>query len=162
MNKRVFYECDPNKNIACSKNMCKKVGDKLKNRRDYCTETLHHEFAKDGALPYIVLPKKYYDEIKFENVPTTNLTFGDALRAVQNGYAIAREGWNGIGMFIVFQKGYPQGISCNKQTAEAWGMQEGEKFCCNPYLQIKQTNGSHSMWVPSIGDCLATDWRVLV
>ncbi len=51
-------------------------------------------------------------------------------------------------MFVVYQKGYPQGIPCNKQTAEAWGLNEGDLFVCNPYLQIRCVDGSHSMWVP--------------
>ena len=80
---------------------------------------------------------------------------------LKNGKKVAREGWNGKGMFVVYQKGYPNGIPCNKQTAEAWGMNEGDLFKCNPYLQIKNVDGSHSMWVPSINDCLAEDWIVV-
>lgn len=89
------------------------------------------------------------------------MTFGLAIEAVKKGQKIARKGWNGKGMFIVYQKGYPQGIPCNKQTAEAWGLDEGNLFVCNPYLQIKQVDGSHSMWVPSIGDVLAEDWVIV-
>ena len=67
----------------------------------------------------------------------------------------------GIALELLNQKGYPDGIPCNKQTAEAWSMNEGDLFKCNPYLQIKQVNGSHSMWVPSIGDVLAEDWIIV-
>lgn len=88
------------------------------------------------------------------------MDFGEALRHLKCGNKLTRKGWNGKGMFIVYQKGYPNGIPCNKQTAEAWGLNEGDKFVCNPYLQIKNVDGSHSMWVPSINDCLATDWRL--
>lgn len=87
--------------------------------------------------------------------------FGTALELLKNGHKLTREGWNGKGMFVVYQKGYPQGIPCNKQTAEAWRLNEGDLFVCNPYLQIKCANGSHSMWVPSINDVLAEDWVVL-
>ncbi len=90
-----------------------------------------------------------------------NMTFGLALEAAKLGKKISRTGWNGKGMFVVYQKGYPQGIPCNKQTASAWGLNEGDPFKCNPYLQIKQVDGSHSMWVPSIGDILAEDWKVI-
>ena len=69
-----------------------------------------------------------------------------------------RHGWNGKGMVVVDQKGYPNGIPCNMQTAKAWGLNEGDLFKCEPYLQIKMTNGSHAMWVPSINDILAEDW----
>ena len=93
--------------------------------------------------------------------PTSGMTFGWALEAAKKGIKITRPGWNGRGMFVVYQKGYPQGIPSNKQTAEAWGMNEGDLFICQPYLQIKNVDGSHSMWVPSINDCLADDWMVV-
>ena len=80
------------------------------------------------------------------------MNFGKALEAVKDGKKIFRLGWNGKGMFVVYQKGYPDGIPCNLQTAKAWGMNEGDLFKCEPYLQIKTADGSHAMWVPSIGD----------
>ena len=88
------------------------------------------------------------------------MNFGEAVERLKIGCKMARKGWNGKGMFVVYQKGYPQGIPCNKQTAEAWGMYEGELFRCEPYLQIQMVNGSHAMWVPSINDVLAEDWEV--
>lgn len=91
-------------------------------------------------------------------IGSTCMDFSDALRAVKSGEKISRIGWNGKDMFVVCQKAYPQGIPCNAQTAAAWGMNEGDLFKCNPYLQIKNVDGSHSMWVPSIGDVLADDW----
>lgn len=90
-----------------------------------------------------------------------NMDFGTALNMVIAGKKIYRSGWNGKGMFVVYQKGYPDGIACNKQTADAWGLNEGDLFKCNPYLQIKCADGSHSMWVPSINDVLAKDWSYL-
>ena len=93
-----------------------------------------------------------------EDLNISTFTFGEALRRLKIGQRVARKGWNGKDMFVVYQKGYPEGIPCNKQTAEAWGINEGDLFKCNPYLQIKCVDGSHSMWVPSINDCLATDW----
>lgn len=89
------------------------------------------------------------------------MDFGTALALVKQGFKIAREGWNGKGMFVVYQKAYPEGIPCNKQTAETWGMKEGDLFKCEPYLQINTVDGSHAMWVPSIRDCLAEDWVIV-
>lgn len=103
-------------------------------------------------------PKKQFEEAYRDCM---GMTFGIALELLKKGCKVAREGWNGKGMLVVYQKGYPDGIPCNKQTAEAWSMNEGDLFKCNPYLQIKQVNGSHSMWVPSIGDVLAEDWIVV-
>jgi hypothetical protein len=87
-----------------------------------------------------------------------NLNFSQALDLCKKGFKIAREGWNGKGMFAVYQKGYPQGIPCNKQIAEAWGLKEGDLFKCEPYLQMKTATGSHIMWTPNIVDILAEDW----
>ena len=86
--------------------------------------------------------------------------FGEALRMLKQGKRMTRKEWNGKGLFVVYQKGYPQGIPCNRQTAEAWGMNEGDLFKCEPYLQISTVDSSHAMWVPSIRDCLADDWEI--
>lgn len=85
--------------------------------------------------------------------------FGWAVALLKDGAKLRRKGWNGKGMFVAMQKGYPQGIPCNKQTAEVWSMKEGDLFKCNPYFQIKNVDGTHSMWVPSTGDLLAEDWE---
>lgn len=84
--------------------------------------------------------------------------FSTALKYLKRGHRMSRKGWNGKGLSVVYQKGYPEGIPCNKQTAEAWGLKEGDIFKCEPYLQISTTDNSHAMWVPSIRDCLAEDW----
>lgn len=89
------------------------------------------------------------------------MNFSKALELLKQDKKLARRGWNGRGMFVVRQKGYPNGIPCNKQTAEIWGLKEGDLFKCNPYLQIKNVDGSHSMWVPSTGDLFAEDWEVV-
>ncbi|MBY8913302.1 DUF2829 domain-containing protein [Bacillus sp. IS1] len=89
------------------------------------------------------------------------MKFGQALDLMKQGEKAFRSGWNGKGMFAVYQKGYPEGIPCNKQTAEAWGMNEGDLFKVRPYLQLKTAQGDHAMWVPSVSDILAEDWEII-
>lgn len=89
--------------------------------------------------------------MKFENV----------FPLLKQGEKAFRLGWNGRGMYVVRQKGYPDGIPSNKQTAEAWDLKEGDLFKVEPYLQIKNANGSHAMWVPSVGDIFAEDWEII-
>ncbi|WP_433956982.1 DUF2829 domain-containing protein [Cytobacillus horneckiae] len=89
------------------------------------------------------------------------MDFGIALENLKAGKKVCRKGWNGKGMFAVLQKGYPAGIPCNKQTAEAWGMKEGELFKVRPYFQLKTAQGDHAMWVPSGSDILANDWELV-
>lgn len=108
------------------------------------------------AIEYSIDVIEEYSDCKPEG-----MNFGTALELVKQGVKIAREGWNGKGLFVVYQKAYPEGIPCNKQTAEAWGMNEGDLFKCEPYLQINTVDGSHAMWVPSIRDCLAEDWVIV-
>ena len=92
---------------------------------------------------------------------TENMTFGDALLVLKQGKRVARKGWNGKNMSVAYQKGYPDGIPCNKNTAEAWGMQEGELFKCRPYLQMRCADGTFQMWLASQSDILADDWYVV-
>lgn len=99
------------------------------------------------------------ESIRIDFSESIRIDFSLALRALKDGNRVSRISWES-GMFVVYQKGYPQGISCNKQTAEAWRMREGDLFICNPYLQIKNRDGSHSMWVPTIDDILGDDWII--
>jgi hypothetical protein len=87
--------------------------------------------------------------------------FGTAIDFLKSGLKVTRKGWNGKGQFVVYQKGYPNGIPCNKQTAEAFGMNEGDLFKVRPYLQMRTAQGDHAMWTPSVSDVLAEDWQVV-
>ena len=92
---------------------------------------------------------------------TDGMTFGLAIEAMKKGCRIARKGWNGKGMFVVYQKGYPEGIPCNKQTAEAYGYNEGDLFKCRPYMQMRCADGTHQMWLASQSDILENDWYIV-
>lgn len=84
--------------------------------------------------------------------------FTVALKYLLKGKRMKRIGWNGKNQCITYQKGYPDGIPCNKNTAESWGINEGDLFKCEPYLQIRNAQGTYNMWVPSISDLFAKDW----
>ena len=92
---------------------------------------------------------------------TEAMNFGDALLVLKQGKRVARKGWNGKNMSVAYQKGYPDGIPCNKNTAQAWGMEEGELFKCRPYLQMRCADGTFQMWLASQSDILADDWYVV-
>lgn len=88
------------------------------------------------------------------------ITFSKALEAVKEGRKISREGWNGKGMFVVYQKAYPQGIPINKNTSEATGIPEGTICRFHPYLMMCTVDGSFVPWLASQTDILADDWSV--
>lgn len=132
------------------------------------TKVINAEPAiKDGMSGYRVVYLDGYESWSpadvFEEAyrPMRMMTFGMAIEAAKKGLKIAREGWNGKGMFVVYQKGYPDGIPCNKNTAEAFGYQEGELFKCRPYLQMRCADGTHQMWLASQSDILEEDWYIV-
>ena len=88
-------------------------------------------------------------------------TFGEAIRRLKAGQKVARKGWNGKGMFVVYRTGYPEGIPANKNTADAIGIPEGTLFKVGPYLQMKCVDGSFQMWLASQSDMLAEDWFIV-
>jgi hypothetical protein len=87
--------------------------------------------------------------------------FGDALRHLRVGRRLARTGWNGKGMFIVLQAGYPDGIPINANTAQATGIAQGTVCRFRPYLMMFTADGEFVPWVASQTDILADDWQVV-
>ena len=86
-------------------------------------------------------PKEQFDKAYRE---TSGVTFGEAVEALKIGKKVAREGWNGKGMWVAMVPAY---------TTEGVRM--------NPYMVILNVNLSLSTWVPSVNDCLANDWTLL-
>lgn len=101
------------------------------------------------------------------------LNFGQAIEALKEGKKVAREGWNGKGMFIYLNKGSIDGYEFDKLRGKEWPMLIG-KVDCNlfekgdkgtdtrmPNFYISNVDKSYSTWVPSINDCLAEDWLIV-
>jgi hypothetical protein len=86
--------------------------------------------------------------------------FGWALQSLRSGRKLARTGWNGKGMFIVLQKGYPAGIPINQNTADATGIPLGTVIKFLPYLMMKTAGGEFVPWLASQTDILAEDWEL--
>lgn len=87
------------------------------------------------------------------------MDFSEALDlVVHTGGKISREGWNGRGMYVAYQPGYPDGIAINANTAQATGIPEGTVCKFRPYLMMKTVDGEFVPWVASQTDILAIDW----
>lgn len=86
------------------------------------------------------------------------MDFGKALERLRDGDRLAREGWNGKGMFVVLQAGYPDGIPINANTSQATGIKQGTVCRFRPYLMMRTVNGEFVPWVASQTDLLAEDW----
>ena len=89
------------------------------------------------------------------------LAFEWALQQLRMGKRVSRRGWNGKGMYIVLQKGYPDGIPINENTADATGMARGTVCRFLPYLMMKTADANPSFvpWLASQTDLLAFDWQ---
>jgi hypothetical protein len=85
------------------------------------------------------------------------MNFGEAIEQMKAGEAMARQGWNGLGMFVylVPAAAYP----AQTGVAKAF-FGEGALVPYNAYFAIKGVDGNVSTWVPSVTDCLAEDWAL--
>ena len=110
----------------------------------------------DGYVSWC--PKEVFEEAYRE---TNGMNFGLAIETAKKGKKIARAGWNGKGMWVIYRTGYPDGIPCNKNTADAVGIPEGTLFKVRPYLQMKCVDDSFQMWLASQSDILADDWYIV-
>lgn len=77
-----------------------------------------------------------------------------------HGGKVRRAGWNGKGMYLVFQKGYPDGIPINANTAQATGIPQGTVCKFLPYVMMRTATGDFVPWLCSQTDLLATDWEL--
>lgn len=89
---------------------------------------------------------------------TRGLTFGQALEALKIGKRVAREGWNGKGMFayLVPANSYPV-----QTGAAAAHFGKGSMVPYRAYLALKTVDDDVATWAPSCSDVLAEDWTVL-
>jgi len=75
------------------------------------------------------------------------MDFGEALKALKAGEKVAREGWNGKGMWIAFSPG-----SACLPPERFWAKQNGMKTA---------TGDMQPGWLASQADMLAEDWVVV-
>lgn len=97
-----------------------------------------------------------------------NLDFSDALRALKAGHRVARNGWNGKGMFIVMMPALylppfntqDTARKVNDRTAKWIG--EDQPLDCQPYFAMYTAKKQWQPgWLASQADMLADDWIVL-
>lgn len=90
------------------------------------------------------------------------MDFGSAIRALKAGEKVAREGWNGKGMYLwLVPASYVKKEWCrDKGLLEAIGDKDG--IHCNGHIRMYCADGSiTSGWVPSQVDILAEDWTIV-
>jgi hypothetical protein len=91
------------------------------------------------------------------------MDFGNALTLLRGGKKLAREGWNGKGMWITLSPGHqalpPEQIwsPAIREHAEA----KGSNMTFRPYLMMLTADGEMVPWVASQTDVLALDWMAV-
>lgn len=81
------------------------------------------------------------------------LTFSEALDSLKQNNKIARTGWNGKNMFLMYYSPVAHGTVDFDIN--------GETFILEPFIVIKTVRDTIVPWVPSIGDTLADDWVIV-
>ncbi len=97
-----------------------------------------------------------------------NMTFGEALEALKGGKKVARRGWNGKGMFVVYMPGMKLPPYNTQETARkvndrtAKWIGEDQPLDCQPYLAMYN---ARKQWIPgwlaSQTDMLSNDWEIV-
>ena len=86
------------------------------------------------------------------------MNFEGALRSLKGGYRVAREGWNGRGMFLflvpssVFQVNRPPLLGIYP---------EGTTVRYHAHIDMKTAQGDVVPWLASQTDLLADDWEIV-
>ena len=92
------------------------------------------------------------------------MTFGESIEALKNGERVAREGWNGKGMFLVLVPG--SRISANDMrngTMRAYYRNMGHDYVdIKPHIDMKAADGTMAIGcTASQADMLADDWFIV-
>ena len=86
------------------------------------------------------------------------INFGSAIEALKQGKAVAREGWNGKGMYIWL---LPKNMV--KKEWVNWllkAFEDKDELECGFCIRMKNAQGTVDTWHPSIADIFAEDWEV--
>lgn len=83
------------------------------------------------------------------------MDFGKALSAIKEGRRVARQGWNGKGMFLFLVAG--SNFVVNREPLLSI-MGEGTMVTYRPHIDMKDAEGKVVPWLASQTDLLAEDW----
>ena len=96
-----------------------------------------------------------------------NLSFGQAVEALKQGKLVAREGWNGKGMFVMKQIPAEIGLDIIpkmqsvQQSAKDKLIKRGTTLKYDNQMLIIKEDGTADSWVASSSDIFAEDWTIL-
>jgi hypothetical protein len=95
-----------------------------------------------------------------------NMNFGHAIESIKEGKKVAREGWNGKGMFLILNGGYSvpkENSRPDNHINEAFLDKEGQSHL-NIGKHIDMWTAQKIMcvgWLASQTDMLSEDWTII-
>lgn len=95
-------------------------------------------------------PKVQFDNA-YQDV-TKDVSFGHAIELLKSGHRVARAGWNGKGMWLIYIGGneYDVDAPLRFNTTEL-----------SPYVAMKTADNKLVPWLASQTDVLAEDWQIV-
>lgn len=87
------------------------------------------------------------------------MNFGQALEQLKQGAKVAREGWNGKGMFLYYVPANKYPASRNEHGTMI-GVFEDDMIPYGAYIAMKTAQNNVVPWLASQTDVLAEDWYV--
>lgn len=124
----------------------------------------------DGGQPNVPGYKGYVSwspKDVFERAYRQSVDFGDALAALKAGNKVAREGWNGKGMFVYLNKGsvdlgHPQPRTLDGVDLGLFESGDTGTVTRLPNINMRSASGSTvTGWLASQSDMLAEDWVIV-
>ena len=89
------------------------------------------------------------------------MDFGEAIQALKSGKKVAREGWNGKGMFLTLQEESTV-VGTNMRNENARNYYQDNNVKIHPHIDMKAANGSYIVgWGATQTDMLAEDWFIV-
>ena len=82
-----------------------------------------------------------------------SLSFGEALEETRIGCRVARNGWNGKGMFLFMIAGGSWDFECDIDGVDGLNTL--------PFICMKTADGKLVPWLASQTDMIANDWMVI-
>ena len=95
------------------------------------------------------------------------MNFGKAIEALKEGKLVARDGWNGKGMFVMKQIPAEIGLDIIprmqsvQQSAKDILINRGTTLKYENQMLIIKLDGTADSWVASSSDIFAEDWTIL-
>ncbi|MDE2579957.1 MAG: DUF2829 domain-containing protein [Hyphomicrobiales bacterium] len=86
------------------------------------------------------------------------MDFGKAIAALKEGKCVAREGWNGKGMFLFLVRGSQ--FKANREPLMSI-LGEGTTVDYHAHIDMKTAQGYIVPWLASQADMLSDDWQIV-